>query len=316
MSKSLYSILGVTKSASDAEIQKAYRKLAKQYHPDVNPGDRKAEERFKQISAAYEILSDKDKRARYDRGEIDEQGNEKGFAQGFRPRGGARPGAGPGGFSFSWGRGPGAAGGGDIDDILSELFGAARAGGPGGPGGMAFRGEDLRAQLTVDFLDAARGAKRRVLLPDGRSLEVSIPAGIESGTTLRLKGQGHPGMGGGPAGDALIEVSVADHPQFTRKGLDVVLDQPVPLATAVLGGKIRVPTIDGEVAVTVPKGSSSGRTLRLRGKGIRDAAGRQGDQLVRLLITLPEGGDAELEAVVREWARRRGLLDVAAGVAG
>ena len=314
MSRSLYSILGVGKSASDAEIQKAYRRLAKQYHPDVNPGDRKAEERFKQISAAYEILSDKEKRARYDRGEIDEQGNEKAFAQGFRTRGGAKPGAGPGGFGFSWTRGPGAGpGGGDIDDILSELFGAARS---GRPGGTAFRGEDLRAQLSVDFLDAARGAKRRVILPDGRSLEVTIPAGIESGTTLRLKGQGHPGAGGGPAGDAMIEIAVAEHPQFTRKGLDVLLDQAVPLATAVLGGKIRVPTIDGEVAVSVPKGSSSGRTLRLRGKGIRDTAGRQGDQLVRLLITLPEGGDAELEAVVREWARRRGLLDVAAGVAG
>lgn len=315
MSQSLYTVLGVGKAATDAEVQKAYRKLAKQYHPDVNPGDRKAEERFKKISAAYEILSDKDKRARYDRGEIDEQGNEKGFAQGFRPGRGGQTGTAPGGFNFSWGRGSpgGQAGTGDIDEILSELFGGgARS---GGRGGGRQRGEDLRASLTVDFVDAARGAKRRLVLPDGRSLEVTIPAGLESGQALRLKGQGHPGVGDGPAGDALIEVAVAEHPVFTRKGLDLLVDQAVPLSKAVLGGKLRVPTIDGEVSVTVPKATSSGRTLRLRGKGIRDSAGRQGDQLVRLLIALPEAADAELEAIVREWARRRGELDVEAAPA-
>lgn len=317
MSQSLYAMLGVGRSAGEAEIQKAYRKLAKEHHPDVNPGDTKAEERFKKISVAYEILSDKDKRARYDRGELDEQGNEKGFTQGFRPGRGPQPGAAPGGFNFSFGRG-GAGGGqpgaGDIDDILSELFGGGVRGAGRGTGRM--RGEDLRAQMAVDLVDAARGAKRRLSLPDGKSLEVSIPPGLETGQVLRLKSQGHPGQAGGPAGDALIEVTVADHPLFTRKGLDLLVDQPVPLAKAVLGGKLRVPTIDGEVSVTVPKGSSSGRTLRLRGKGIRDAAGRQGDQLVRLLIALPEGGDAELEAIVREWARRRGELELEADAAG
>jgi DnaJ-class molecular chaperone len=310
MSESLYSILGVGKRASEAEIQKAYRKLAKRWHPDVNPGDKAAEERFKRISAAYEILSDKDRRARYDRGEIDEQGNERGFAFG-RGDGGARPGAGPGGFHFKW-SGPGAGGLGDIDDILAGMFGmGGRGRGPRAK--AALRGEDLRAQLTVDFVDAARGARRRVTLGDGRSLEVTIPAGIESGQTLRLKGQGGGGPGGGPPGDLLIEVTVAEHPRFVRKGLDILVDQPVPLATAVLGGKVRVPTLDGEVSLTVPKGSSSGRTLRLKGKGIRDATGRQGDQLVRILVALPEGGDTELEALVRDWARRRGLLDLEAG---
>jgi DnaJ-class molecular chaperone len=309
MSESLYSILGVGRGASEAEIQKAYRKLAKRWHPDVNPGDKAAEERFKRATAAYEILSDKDKRARYDRGEIDEQGNERGFA--FRRGGGPRPGAGPGGFHFKWsGPGAGGAGGaggfGDIDDILAGMFGMGGRGGPRGAAGT--RGEDARAQLTVDFVDAARGARRRVTLSNGRSLEVTIPAGLESGQTLRLKGQG----GGGAAGDLLIEVTVAEHPLFTRKGLDIHLDQAVPLAKAVLGGKVRVPTLDGEVSLTIPGGSSAGRTLRLKGKGIRGAAGRQGDQLVRLLITLPDGGDAELEALLRDWARRRGLLDLEA----
>jgi DnaJ-class molecular chaperone len=325
MSESLYAVLGVAKGASEAELRKAYRKLAKQWHPDANRGDKKAEDRFKQISAAYEILSDKDKRARYDRGEIDEQGNERGFGAGFGAHPGARPGAGPGGFNFSWSRGPGTQGGqaagfGDIDDILSELFaGGARAGqtgaGRGRGAGMAFRGDDMRAQLTVDFLDAARGAKRRVTLPDGRSLEVSIPAGLESGQTLRLKGQGQAGAQGGLAGDLLVEVTVSDNAQFTRNGLDIMSDLAVPLSKAVLGGKVRVPTIHGEVSLRIPKGSSSGRSLRLRGKGIQDPAGRQGDHLVRIMVTLPETQDGELEAIIREWARRRGELDVEADAA-
>jgi DnaJ-class molecular chaperone len=312
MSENLYKVLGVSKGASEAELQAAYRKLAKQWHPDVNPNDKQAEERFKRLSSAYDILSDKDKRARYDRGEIDEHGNERGFTPPPRGRGhGGRARGQDGRFHWKSSEAPPGGGFGDIDEILSEMFGGARARGSRGAG-FAARGEDVRGQITVDFLDAARGAKRRVSMPDGRSLEVGIPAGLENGQVLRLKGQGEPGIGSGPAGDALIEVNVRDHPQFKRKGLDIEIEQPVPLAVAVLGGKVRVPTVDSEVSLTIPKFSGSGRVLRLKGKGIRDTAGRQGDQLVRVMIALPEGGDAELEAILREWARRRGDLDVTA----
>jgi DnaJ-class molecular chaperone len=325
MSESLYSILGVSRNASEAELQKAYRKLAKIWHPDIRPGDKNAEDRFKRITAAYEILSDRDKRARYDRGEIDEQGNERPFAGGpfgraygaARGRGGQGTGAGPGGFRFH--RSGGAGNFGDLDDILAEMFGAGSAGrrGPGGSRGfgpMPSEGEDVRAKLAVDFLDAARGARQRVTLPNGRNVEVTIPAGIDSGQVLRLRGQGERGSGGGLPGDALVEIQVRDHPQFTRKGLDIYADQPVPLAVAVLGGKVRVPTLDGEVTLTVPKGSNSGRLFRLKGKGIRDAKGLQGDQFVRLMVTLPED-DEELVAFVRSWAERRGEADVEAGAA-
>lgn len=313
MSENLYKVLGVAKGASEEELRSAYRKLAKQYHPDANPDDKVAEERFKRISGAYDILSDKDKRARYDRGEIDEQGNERGFTP--PPRGGRRAGGRGQQGGFTWRTADQQGGGfGDIDEILSEMFGGGARSRTGGRG-FAARGEDVHGQITVDFLDAAQGAKRRVGLPDGRFLDVTIPAGLESGQVLRLKGQGEAGIGGGPAGDALIEVTVRDHAQFRRKGLDIEVDQPVPLAVAVLGGKVRVPTVDGEVSLRIPKSTSSGRVLRLKGKGIRDAAGRQGDQMVRVMITLPEGGDAELEAIVREWARRRGELDVEAGAA-
>ena len=315
MSESLYKVLGVAKTVGEDELRSAYRKLAKQYHPDANPGDKSAEERFKRISGAYDILSDKDKRARYDRGEIDEQGNERGFTP--PPRGGRRGGGRSQQGGFTWRSTDQQAGGfGDIDEILSEMFGGGR-GRASGRGGQNFaaRGEDVHGQITVDFLDAAQGAKRRVGLPDGRFLDVTIPAGLESGQVLRLKGQGEPGLGSGPAGDALIEVTVREHAQMKRKGLDIEIDQPVPLSAAVLGGKVRVPTVDGEVSLRIPKGTSSGRVLRLKGKGIRDAAGRQGDQMVRVMIALPEGGDAELEAIVREWARRRGELDVEAGAA-
>jgi DnaJ-class molecular chaperone len=326
MSDSLYSILGVAKSASEAEVQKAYRKLAKIWHPDIRPGDKKAEDKFKQITAAYEILGDKAKRARYDRGELDEQGNDRPFAGnpfgGRRGAGGRAGGQHAGGFNFRRG-GPGgnAAGGGfgDLDDILAEMFGVGgaaggkRGAGPGQGGGRgAGEGQDVRARLSVEFVEAARGGRQRVGLPGGRSVEVTIPPGIESGQTLRLRGQGERGPAGGLPGDALVEITVRDHPQFTRKGLDIHVEQPIPLAMAVLGGKVRVPTLDGEVSLTVPRGSSSGRLLRLRAKGIKEPSGALGDQIVKLLVMLPEGGDAELEAFLRDWSARRGETDLEA----
>ena len=217
MSDNLYKVLGVAKGASEAELQAAYRKLAKQLHPDVNPGDKGAEDRFKRLSGAYDILSDKDKRARYDRGEIDEQGNERGYAPPPpRGRAGRAKGQDPR-FQWKGGEAQPGAGFGDIDEILSEMFGGGNARGRGARGGAA-RGEDVRGQITVDFLDAARGAKRRVSLPDGRSLEVAIPAGLESGQVLRLKGQGEPGIGSGPPGDALVEVNVRDLPSSSARG--------------------------------------------------------------------------------------------------
>ena len=294
MTENLYKTLGITQSASDDEIRKAYRKLAKTCHPDTNPGDKAAEERFKAISRAYAILGDPAKRKRYDKGQIDADGNERG-PQGFPYGDGGGPfGAQPGGRGWSYtyrsgGPAGGASGGpfGGFDDILSDLFGGATRAGPRGPA----RGEDLKLSVTIDFLDAAKGTKRRLGLPDGRHLDVTIPAGVEAGQVLRLKGQGVAG------GDALIEVQVTPHEGFRREGLDIHLDQPIPLAMAIAGGKVTVPTIDGNVAVTVPAWTSSGKLLRLKGRGIQKG-GHRGDQLVRLEIALPGKPDATLE----KWA--------------
>jgi DnaJ-class molecular chaperone len=303
MSKSLYDILGVPRTASEAEIVKAYRKLAKTCHPDLHPGDRKAEERFKQLSSAYDVLGDKEKRARYDRGEIDEQGKERGFDPSAYWQ--QRHGRSPGGGRFEQRVHTSRRGGGlGFDDILNDLFnmggkrGAKAGAAPSGPG------EDLRLPLTLDFLDAARGGSRRVTLPGGSAIDVTIPAGIETGAVLRLRGKGRRGPGG--AGDALVEITVQPHARFSRKGADIQLDQPVPLATAVLGGKVRVPTIDGEVSLSIPKGSSSGRTLRLKGKGVRDGkTGLVGDQLVRILVELPDPADTDLVRALESWAKAR-----------
>lgn len=309
MSKTLYDVLGVARGASEDEITRAYRKLAKTCHPDLHPGDKKAEEKFKRINAAYEILGDKDKRARYDRGEIDDEGRERAFTGGFRPGGEGTGPFGGGHFEFRT-----QGGGFPFDDILADLFKMSGRGGrasaSAGASGFATPGEDVRLSLTVELPEAARGATRRVTLPDGQTVDLNIPAGIEDGKVLRLKGKGQASLGG--AGDALVEVKVAEHPVFTRKGLDIHVDQPVPLATAVLGGKVRVPTLDGEVSLTVPRHTSSGRRLRLRGKGVHDArTGRHGDQLVRVLITLPAHIDDELEAALRRWAERHGDVETA-----
>ena len=289
MTENLYQTLGVAQAASDDEIRKAYRKLAKTCHPDTNPGDKAAEERFKAISRAYAILGDAAKRKRYDKGQIDADGNERG-PQGFPFGGGAggrgRPYAYRGTGGASGGSGGGFAG---FDDILSDLFGGA-ARGRAGAGGS--RGEDLKLSVTIDFLDAAKGAKRRLGLPDGRHIDVTVPAGVEEGQVLRLKGQGIAG------GDALIEVQVTPHEGFRREGLDIHLDQAIPLALAIAGGKVTVSTIDGNVAVSVPAWTSSGKVLRLKGRGIQKG-GHRGDQLVRLEIELPTAADQTLA----EWAK-------------
>jgi len=301
----LYNVLGLKRGASDDEIRSAYRKLAKELHPDRNPGDKKAEDRFKQVSSAYEILKDKDKRAAYDRGEIDENGRER-FHAGF---GGG--GFGDGGFAGARGFGDGFGGGrrgfryqtrtgpggptdfGGFEDILSSVFG-------GGRGGFGFEGagagSDTRYEITLDFLDAARGGKQRLTLADGDTIDVAVPPGIEDGQSLRLKGRGRGG------GDALLTIKVRPHPRFRRDGRDIHVDAEVPLAIAITGGKVEVPTIDGEVALTVPEGTSSGRTLRLKNRGIRSGKGDdRGDQYVRVMITLPS--DPSALAALRDWAR-------------
>jgi DnaJ-class molecular chaperone len=304
MTEDLYKTLGVAKTASDDEVRKAYRRLAKTCHPDTNPGDKAAEERFKAISRAYAILGEPAKRKRYDRGQIDADGNERG-PQGFPFGAGRQRGYNAGsetrgpfgraGFDFS--HSPGGGGGfANFEDILGDLFGGASRAGGGTRGGQARQpsGEDMKLAVTVDFLDAAKGAKRRVGLPDGRHLDVTIPAGVEAGQVLRLKGQGVAG------GDALVEVQVTPHAGFRREGLDIHLDQSVPLALAINGGKVTVPTIDGNVAVSVPPWTSSGKTLRLKGRGI-NKGGHRGDQMVRLELELPTAKDRGLE----DWAKSR-----------
>lgn len=312
-----YAVLGVARTASEAEIRKAYRKLAKALHPDLNPGDKAAEERFKKVSQAYDLLGDAEKRKRYDAGEIDAQGQERprGYYRSWseQPAGSARAGTagGPGGDSFAAG---------DLDDLLAELFG--RGGGAGfsgfgnGPGGgrgsRPVRGQDVRYRLELDLLDAVNGGPRRITLPDGRTLEVKVPPGTRDGQTLRLAGQGLPGRHGAPAGDAYVEIAVRPHPFFTREGDDLRLDLPVTLKEAVTGAKVRVPTPDGAVMMSLPKGASSGRVLRVRGKGAPDGKGGRGDLLARLMIVLPDPPDAALERFVQTWqggpaSPRRGL---------
>jgi DnaJ-class molecular chaperone len=284
-----YQVLGLTRTASAEDVKQAYRRLAKQYHPDLNPGRSDIEQKFKEVSAAYNLLSDTERRARYDRGELDASGNER-AAGGFHRAYSGRRGAG-GDFS-----------GFDADD----LFGARRRGAGAGTGaGTRPRGSDISYSVTISFVEAALGGKRRISLSSGKDLDITIPPGTTDQQKLRLKGQG---LGGGltSAGDAIVEVHVEPHPFFTRKDFDIHLEVPVSLPEAVLGATIKVPTLDGQVAVKVPNGSNTGSVLRLKGKGILDPGRRvHGDQYVKLKVVLPDPPDAELASFLEKWSKDR-----------
>ena len=298
--RDLYQILGVDRGASDSDIRQAHRRLAKRYHPDLNPEDPKAGERFKEVAAAYAILGDGDKRTRYDRGEIDENGNERGFA-GFGGQPGARgndAGFGSaGGFHFR----SGPTGFGGLDDLLNGLFGGGRAGGETtGPDDLSsIRGGDRNYDLRIGFTEAVRGGTRRLTLDDGSAIDVTLPPGLKDGQVLRLRGRGAMGIGG--RGDAHVRIKVATHRFFRRDGNDIHLDVPVSLAEAVRGSPIQVPTVWGPVKLNVPRGVSSGRVLRLRGKGVPFGSDQRGDQFVRLMIALPEPPDPGLEDLIGQW---------------
>ena len=302
MSNDPYAALGVAKTATQAEIKKAYKKIAKASHPDLNPGDRQAELRFKAAQAAYDLLKDPETRARFDRGEIDATGAERqphferrfyrDFAE--EPAHGYRTTRGFEDFE-------------DVSDLFGGLFGG-RGGGPGGTrtGGtrVRMRGRDQHYSLEVDFLDAAKGATRRITLPGGGTLDVRIPEGTADGQTIRLRGKGEPGLGDGPHGDALVTITVRPHPLYRREGDDIVLELPVTIDEALLGAKIETPTIDGPVSLTVPKGASSGQTLRLRGRGVKRRGGGRGDQRVVLKIVAPPKVDDELADFLKSWRER------------
>jgi len=296
MAEDPYKVLGVQRDAADDDIRKAYRKLAKELHPDLNPSNRTAaEERFKKVSAAYEIVGDATKRGQYDRGEIDANGEQRRTYQR------AHSGAGP----FSGRAGGGARAGEEFgfSDIFSDLFGAGRR--PEGASPFGMRGRDVRYTLEVDFLEAATGAKKRVTMPDGGVLDITVPEGVADGQTLRLRGQGSPGQRGSETGDALVEIKVRAHALFKRAGDDILQELPITIDEAVLGAKIEVQTISGRVQLAIPKGTSSGRVFRLKGKGVRNTTtGNTGDQLVSVRIVLPETVDSELSYFMQEWRQK------------
>lgn len=310
--KDLYEVLGVAKNASEAEIKKAFRTLAKKHHPDKHAGDTAAQKRFQEISAAYDILGDKEKRAQYDAGAIGPDGNPRGFdpgAGGFRQGhpfgtgfGGFGGGGGPGArefhFSFDDGAAAGAAG---FEDIFADLLGGGAR--RGARQARQSRGEDFTAAVTVSFDEAALGGTRRVVLQNGEQIDVKIPIGVKDGQTIRIKGRGGAGRAGGASGDILLTVSVAPHPTMIRDGNDIRMELPVSLKEAVLGGKVAVPTLTGTVSLTVPPNSNSGTILRLKGKGIAAHGDTPaGDLYVRLGVVLPDQPDDALKRFVAGWA--------------
>ena len=300
MASDPYTLLGVAKTATEADIKKAYRKLAKELHPDANKDNPKASDRFSEVTAAYDLLSDKEKRGQFDRGEIDADGNPANpFAGGFSGFGGGaprgRPGGGFQGGGYSTGFGDD---GGDFGGIFDDLFGGRgrRAPPP--------KGANVAYRLAVSFVDAATQAPQRITLSDGKSIDLKLPAGVESGTQMRLAGKGEQGPGG--FGDATVTIEVKPHAFFRRDGADIRLDLPITLKEAVLGAKVKVPTVDGAVMLTVPAGSSSGKVLRLKGKGFSRKDKTRGDQLVSLMIDLPKD-DAALTAFAEGWDDERAV---------
>ncbi len=305
-----YEVLVVPRSASAAAIKSAYRKLAKKHHPDSNKNDPKAATRFSEINSANEIIGDEDKRKQYDRGEIDAEGKPR--FQGFPGGGSGGRTGGAGGFeNYTFRSGPGGGsnfGGGSFEDILNSMFGGAARGGRAAGGGTPFEFEsggigvdlDLSVAMTVSLEEAVKGAEKRVRLPTGKELNVKIPAGVTEGQQIRLRGQGET-VAGHPPGDVLITVNIAPHPFFKVDGSDLRLDLPITLYEAVLGGKVRAPTLQGAVELSIPKNTSSGRTFRLKGKGLPKPAGASGDLFVTTRIMLPDGSDAELEALMQKW---------------
>lgn len=306
-----YEVLGVKRDATAEEIRTAYRKLAKEFHPDLNPGKPAAEARFKAVTAAYDILSDPEKRARYDRGEIDESGAE-------RPRYSYRPHA---EGAHGWKYQPhGEMDAGDLDDLFAMFGRGRRARGAGGAEGFSMPGADRNFALTIDLVEAATGGRKRIALAPDEWLDVTIPPGIEQDQVLRLKGKGSPGFGGGPPGDALIEVHVAPHPLFRREGNDIHIELPVSLPEAALGARISVPTVTGSVAMTIPKGADTGTRLRLRGKGIQRRGQPAGDQYVTLKVVIGASDDPELAQFLEGWVKKhpanpRGDIDATTGSA-
>ncbi|MCE7795600.1 DnaJ domain-containing protein [Sphingobium sufflavum] len=296
-----YSLLGIPRTADDAAIKSAYRKLAKELHPDKNKDNPKAADRFSEVTAAYDLLSDKDKRAQFDRGEIDGSGNPTNpFGGGFGGGGGFRQG--PGGFET---------GGNDFGDIFEGLFGGGRrGGGTGGFTGFGARaqpprqGDNVQYRLRVGFIDAATRAPQRITLQDGKTLDLKLPAGVESGMQMRLSGKGERGPGG--AGDAIVTIEIDNHPFFKRDGDDVRVDVPITLDEAVNGARIKVPTVDGPVILAVAAGARSGQSLRLKERGFTRKDGTRGAQYVTLMIDLP-ADDERLKAFVADWTDTRAV---------